>query len=120
MGFRITVAVTMTSRRSLARKVGSPELDDATIEVLREASMPVGVQYVADRVDIAWHQARAQLFKLAMEGKINAVDTTKSWIFTLKTETPEVKPVAEPIALHSHPNNRGANTRVEEKEKVEI
>lgn len=90
----------MTSKRS---KVGSPKLDNATLDVMRKAEMPVSVQYVADRVDVAWHQARAQLFKLAMEGKVKAVNTTKSWIFMINTDTPEVMPVAAPVALHSHP-----------------
>jgi len=100
----------MTGRRS---KVGSPKLDNATLEVIREADMPVSVQYVADRVDIAWHQARAQLFKLAMERKITAVNTTKSWIFTINPDTPEVKPVSAPIAYHSHPDSVIASTRVD-------
>ena len=92
----------MTVKRS---KVGSPQLDRATLDVMREAGIPVSVQYVANRVDIAWHQARAQLFKLAMEGKIKAFNTTKSWIFTLNTDIPGVKPVAGHIALHSHPDS---------------
>ena len=85
-------------------KVGSPELDATTLEVMRKAEMPVSIQYVADHVDIAWHQARSQLFKLAMEGKIKGIDTTKSWIFTLVTNNgiPGVKPVSAPIALPSH------------------
>jgi len=94
----------MTRRNA---KVGSPELDAATLVVLREANMPVSIQYVADHVNIAWHQARAQLFKMAMEGKIKGIDTTKSWIFTLDTDTeiPGVKPVSAPNALNSHPNS---------------
>ena len=94
----------MTRRNA---KVGSPELDAATLVVIREANRPVSIKYVADHVNIAWHQARSQLFKLAMEGKIKGVDTTKSWIFTLVTNTdiPEVKPLSAPIALPSHPDS---------------
>lgn len=99
----------MTRRNA---KVGSPELDAATLEVIKEANMPVSIQYVADHVNIAWHQARSQLFKLAMEGKIKGVDTTKSWIFTLVTNTgiPGVKPVSAPIVLHSHPDSIVTNS----------
>ncbi len=89
----------MTRRNA---KVGSPELEDATIDVMRKAAMPVSMQYIADRVDVAWHQARSQLFLLALEGKIIAVNTTKSWVFTIKPDTPEAKPVSAQIALHNH------------------
>ncbi len=82
-------------------KVGSPELERATMEVMRKTAMPVSVQYVASRVDVAWHQARSQLFLLAMEGKINALNTTKSWIFTIKPDMLEAKSVPTQIARHS-------------------
>lgn len=85
-------------------KVGSPELDAATLKVLKEAGMPVSIQYVANRTKVAWHQARSQLFKLAMERKIKGINTTKSWIFTVDTDTPEVTPVAAPVEFHSPPD----------------
>ncbi|GAI10115.1 unnamed protein product [marine sediment metagenome] len=90
----------MTSNRA---KVGSPKLDKETLEVIRKAEMPVSIQYVANHVNVAWHQARSQLFKLAMEGKIKAVDTTKSWVFYLGEEISVPKgTVAIPLARHSH------------------
>ncbi len=68
-------------------KVGSPELEEATIDVMRKAAMPVSITYIADRVDVAWHQARSQLFLLALEGKINAIKTTRSWVFSSIADT---------------------------------
>ncbi len=85
-------------------KVGSPELDAATLKVLKEAGMPVSIQHVAKLTKVAWHQARSQLFKLAMERKIKGINTTKSWIFTMDTDTPEITPVASHVAFHSHPD----------------
>jgi len=61
--------------------VGKEEVEQKVLEVVKNAGKPVSIQYVAFNTKLSWHTARAILFKLAMQGKIEAIDTTKSWIF---------------------------------------
>lgn len=54
------------------------------IEVVKDAHMPVSIDYVARNVNLTWASARAILFQLALGGRLSAQNTTKSWIFTIK------------------------------------
>ena len=49
--------------------------------VVSEAKGPVSIGYVAYRLGVGWHVARALLLQLALRGAVKMVDTTKSLIF---------------------------------------
>jgi len=51
------------------------------LRAVRSSSCPVSVEFVAKRCELTWPSARAVLFQLALEGKITATKTAKSWIF---------------------------------------
>ena len=72
--------------------VGKKDLEKKIIQVIEEAGMPVSIQYVAYHVKVSWHTVRAILLKLAAEGKIKAMNTTKSWIFFIEKKEEEEKP----------------------------
>jgi predicted ArsR family transcriptional regulator len=58
-------------------------LEKRALEIIVNAGMPVSIDYVAYNLKTTWPTARALLFKLASQGKVKAVKTTKSWIFTI-------------------------------------
>ncbi|GEM_PF-2245382 len=72
----------MPRLRSLVKDIN---LEMKVIEVIRKAGKPVSIDYVAYHCGISWATARAILFRLVAEGKIKAMDTTKSWIFFIPT-----------------------------------
>ena len=72
-----------------ARKATSLFDDSGTVErilsAVREAGMPVSIDYVATNVGLNWPSTRAVLMQLSLEGRLNAVKTTKSWVFFVKS-----------------------------------
>lgn len=62
-------------------KVGDPEIQANVVKLVKEAGMPVSVEYIAHNLDVAWATARGILFELALRREIIAEKTTKSWIF---------------------------------------
>ena len=72
--------------------VGKKDLEEKIVKIIEEAGMPVSIQYVTWHLEndfdckVSWHTVRAILWKLASEGKIKAMNTTKSWIFFIEKE----------------------------------
>lgn len=63
------------------------ELIERTIQVIEEASpKPVSIDYVSKRLSLSWGTARALLFQLALEAKLQATKTTSGWIFQCTKE----------------------------------
>mgnify|MGYP000468678188 CR=1 FL=1 len=62
------------------------EFELKVLEVMKKAGKPVSIDYIAYHCGVAWTTARAVLFRLTVEGKVKAIDTTKSWIFFLPKE----------------------------------
>lgn len=60
---------------------------EKVLEILKQAKIPVSVDYVAKNVGVGWGTARGFLFELALQGEIIAEKTTKSWVFRLPQKT---------------------------------
>lgn len=73
----------MTTNRS---KISNKELRERVIELIKKTGKPVSIDFVAYNLGIGWGTARALLFKLMNEGVVIGIDTTKSWVFTLREE----------------------------------
>ena len=67
-------------------KVGNPRLRRRVVDLVRATGQPVSALYVAEHLHLAWGTARALLFELSLNGELNAIKTTKSWIFTPKID----------------------------------
>ena len=63
--------------------VGRPDVEAKVLELMREAGAPISPNFIAKRLGISWATARSILFKLAIEGKVVAMETLKSWVFML-------------------------------------
>jgi hypothetical protein len=63
------------------QKFNNRELEAEIITAIKEAEIPVAIDYVAQKFELAWGTARAILLDLALRGKIRAQKTTKSFIF---------------------------------------
>ena len=50
-------------------------------ETIAEASMPVSVEYIAQRLNVGWGTALRYALELLAAGKIKGMKTTKSWVF---------------------------------------
>ena len=61
------------------------ETETKVIETLKEYGKPVSVGYIAWKLKVTWGTARGLLFKMALNGKISATDTSKGFFFSLKT-----------------------------------
>jgi predicted transcriptional regulator len=51
------------------------------LEIVEKAGKPVSIDYVAYHLGVSWHTARALLLELTTQGKLKAIDTTKSYVF---------------------------------------
>lgn len=69
-------------------KLNIPELEKQAESLVNDAKVPVTVDYIARQLHIAWDTARSLLLSLAVQGRVSAVKTMKSWIFQ---PTPEKK-----------------------------
>ena len=67
--------------------IDAPEIVSKAMRAIRDAGMPVSIDYVAHNTGLAWHQARALLFKMALDGKVSMLTTTKGHVFSLKEGT---------------------------------
>lgn len=54
---------------------------ESILEIVSKARLPVSVEYVATRAALTWASTRALMFQLAIDGRLQAIKTTKSWIF---------------------------------------
>lgn len=64
-------------------KARRSELKEKALEIVGRAGKPVSIDYVAYHLKTTWHTARSLLMELAAEGRIEMIETTKSFIFTL-------------------------------------
>ncbi len=64
--------------------IDAPETISKALRSIRDAGMPVSIEHVARSTGMAWHQARALLFKMALDGRVTMVNTTKGYVFSLK------------------------------------
>jgi hypothetical protein len=62
------------------------ETQTKVISVLKEYGKPVSVGYVAWKLDITWSTARGLLLKMALNGKIAAIETSKGYFFSPKPD----------------------------------
>ena len=53
-------------------------------EYIRTLSKPFSVNDIAKKFDISWNTAKSILLELALEGEVNLMKTTKSYIFIPK------------------------------------
>ena len=53
------------------------------ISIVEASGKPTDVEYVAERLGVAWGTARSLLLELTLERKLHAQKSTKSWLFTL-------------------------------------
>lgn len=63
------------------RKFDEEKVEDAILEIIDTAGMPVTVEYVARKIGVTWASTRAILFELSIERRLRAVRTTHSWVF---------------------------------------
>jgi len=70
----------------MLRLVGNPEVEARALELIREAGMPVSIDYVARRLGVSWQTARGILLYLTIKGKLKIMDTTKGPVFALIEE----------------------------------
>jgi len=64
------------------RRLERLELMDKAAEIVEGAGKPVSIDYVAYRLSISWHVARALLLELAARGRLKMIDTTRGILFT--------------------------------------
>ena len=60
------------------------ELRKRIREFIRQQKQPFSVNDVAREFDISWTTARAILLELALEGEVEVMKTTKSYVFIPK------------------------------------
>lgn len=65
--------------------IGEKETEAKAIEALKEYGKPVSIGYMAWKLGITWTTARGLLLEMAVKGKINAIDTSKGFFFSLKS-----------------------------------
>ena len=68
-------------------KFGNPDLQNDVIDLLKETAMPVSIEFIAQKMNLGWGTARAILLNLSLQGTVKMEKTTKSFIFSLTTET---------------------------------
>jgi predicted ArsR family transcriptional regulator len=61
--------------------IDKSETEKMALAAIKKAGKPVSANYIAHATGLAWHQARALLFKLTAEGKLRMLNTTNSWVF---------------------------------------
>ena len=67
------------------------ELEEKMVEEIRKSDVPVNTEYLAKKTAISWSRASRMLLRLALQGKIAAVETINGWVFSAKqNETIEV------------------------------
>ena len=72
----------------MLRIVGNPEVEAQVLKVVREAGVPVSIDYVAHHLGVSWHTARSILLRLAVKGKLKMIDTTKGPVFASREWAP--------------------------------
>ena len=65
-------------------KKNTKELKEGVKEFIRVQQKPFSVNDVAREFRIQWNTARAILLELALEGEVEVVKTTKSYVFIPK------------------------------------
>ena len=65
----------------MTTKINTPKVEHRLLKVLSNADNPVSIDYVRYNLKINWGTARALLLSMALEGKIQSMKTSKSWIF---------------------------------------
>lgn len=71
------------------------------LEIINTTTEAVSIDFVAYRVRLNWQTVRVILLELALDGKIIAEKTTKSWIF--KPKPSEALPNGRRKRRNSHP-----------------
>ncbi len=70
----------------MVKRIDDPEVEACTLRAIKDADKPVSVEYIANALGIAWHQARVLVFKLTAEKQIEMLETTNGWLFSRKSE----------------------------------
>jgi len=63
--------------------VNNEKYEQQVLKLLNETRAPVSIDFVRFNLKIHWVTARALLMEMALEGKLQAQKTTKSWVFFL-------------------------------------
>jgi hypothetical protein len=67
-----------------ANKVEEEQTESKIIQILKEYGKPCSVGYVAYNLKANWSTTRAFLFKMSLSGRLNAIETSKGFFFSLK------------------------------------
>jgi len=70
------------------QKVGNIQVENEVIELLKKTPMPVSIDYVAYHLSISWPTARGLLLNMALNKKVEAIKTTRGYIFSSLEEEP--------------------------------
>lgn len=86
-------------------------LKQKALEIVSGSRIPIDPEFVSKRVGIAWGTARFILLELALEGKVRATKTSKSWVFSsIDLPTPSVSDRSTPQLEIAHFAKSGAKT----------
>ncbi|MGA2680632.1 MAG: hypothetical protein ABSF44_02405 [Candidatus Bathyarchaeia archaeon] len=66
-------------------KMVAEENEKKTLELLENSKMPVSIGFVAFNLKITWQTARGLLLKMSLNDKIRALQTSKGYLFELKS-----------------------------------
>jgi hypothetical protein len=67
-----------------ASKIVEEEMETKIVNILKEYGKPVSVGYVAYNAKVCWSTARGFLFKMSLNGRLKAIETSKGFFFALK------------------------------------
>jgi len=71
----------------MKRVVNDPETEAEIISIVKAATIPVGIDYVAKKAALTWGTARAILLRLLLEKKISGRRASVGWYFCPNNKT---------------------------------
>jgi hypothetical protein len=63
------------------QKINVDNLEKQALTLIAEARIPVTVDFIAHNLKVSWDTARSILLGLAIQERLKATKTMKSWIF---------------------------------------
>jgi hypothetical protein len=69
-----------------ASKEAEQELETQALNLLEKENMPLSIGFVAYHLKVTWQTARSLLLKMSLRGKIEALETSKGFMFCPKQE----------------------------------
>jgi DNA-binding GntR family transcriptional regulator len=68
-----------------------PETEQRTIEMMKKVGQPISIDWLAHNLGVGWGTARGILMNMALKRQIQALKTTKSFIFILNQDEADQK-----------------------------